>query len=102
MNPDEYTKLDRLDREHWFYRGKRAVVRHWIGRHGVRDDKCDQCHAHHERQHEQHAPYDDRLHELLCRPPKVIGPPPPAASWRWKRAAYDLVSTYGFTRHAGL
>jgi SAM-dependent methyltransferase len=33
MNPDEYTKLDRLDREHWFYRGKRAVVRHWIGRH---------------------------------------------------------------------
>jgi SAM-dependent methyltransferase len=32
MNPDEYTKLNRIDREHWFYRGKRAVVRHWVGR----------------------------------------------------------------------
>jgi SAM-dependent methyltransferase len=32
MNPDEYTKLSRVDREHWFYRGKRAVVRHWVGR----------------------------------------------------------------------
>jgi SAM-dependent methyltransferase len=32
MNADEYVKLDRLDREHWFYRGKRAVVRHWIDR----------------------------------------------------------------------
>ena len=33
MNPDEYAKLDRLDRRHWFYRGKRAVVRSWIDRH---------------------------------------------------------------------
>jgi SAM-dependent methyltransferase len=33
MNTDEYTKLDRLDRAHWFYSGKRAVVRHWIDRH---------------------------------------------------------------------
>src|SRR5215210_3389619 len=33
MNPEEYEKLDRLDRVHWFYRGKRAIVRHWIGRH---------------------------------------------------------------------
>ena len=32
MNPDEYTKLNRIDREHWFYTGKRAVVRHWVGR----------------------------------------------------------------------
>lgn len=32
MNPDEYTKLNRIDREHWFYRGKRAVVRCWVGR----------------------------------------------------------------------
>jgi SAM-dependent methyltransferase len=33
MNSDEYTKLDQIDRRHWFYRGKRAIVRHWIGRH---------------------------------------------------------------------
>ncbi len=33
MNVDEYEKLDRVDREHWFYAGKRAVVRHWIARH---------------------------------------------------------------------
>jgi SAM-dependent methyltransferase len=32
MNPDEYAKLNRIDREHWFYRGKRDVVRHWVGR----------------------------------------------------------------------
>ncbi len=40
MNSDEYTKLDQLDRRHWFYRGKRAIVRAWIGRHLVlrRDD----------------------------------------------------------------
>lgn len=30
MNPDEFAKLDRIDREHWFYRGKRAIVRYWI------------------------------------------------------------------------
>ena len=33
MNPDEYAKLDHLDRRHWFYRGKRAIVRSWIERH---------------------------------------------------------------------
>lgn len=33
MNTEEYAKLDRLDRRHWFYRGKRATVRHWINRH---------------------------------------------------------------------
>ena len=32
MNPDEYEKLRRVDQEHWFYRGKRAIVRHWIER----------------------------------------------------------------------
>lgn len=32
MNPDEYTKLDRLDRVHWFYRGKRTIVRSWVER----------------------------------------------------------------------
>src|SRR5262245_31196428 len=32
MNTEEYSKLDRLDRQHWFYRGKRATVQHWIRR----------------------------------------------------------------------
>ncbi len=32
MNPDEYAKLQALDRDHWFYRGKRLIVRHWIDR----------------------------------------------------------------------
>ncbi len=32
MNPDEYQKLSLIDRDHWFYRGKRDLVRHWIGR----------------------------------------------------------------------
>ncbi len=31
MSPEEYAKLDRVDRDHWFYRGKRDIVRHWIG-----------------------------------------------------------------------
>ena len=32
MNPDEYKKLWQVDQEHWFYRGKRAIVRYWIDR----------------------------------------------------------------------
>jgi ubiquinone/menaquinone biosynthesis C-methylase UbiE len=32
MNPEAYASLDRLDRVHWFYRGKRAIVRRWIDR----------------------------------------------------------------------
>lgn len=32
MNPEEYAKLDRLDRKHWFYVGKRQIVRAWIDR----------------------------------------------------------------------
>lgn len=35
MNPEEYAHLDRLDRDHWFYRGKREIVRHWIGRYAT-------------------------------------------------------------------
>jgi 2-polyprenyl-3-methyl-5-hydroxy-6-metoxy-1,4-benzoquinol methylase len=30
MNPEEYVKLDRLEKEHWFYSGKREIVRYWI------------------------------------------------------------------------
>ena len=33
MNIEEYDRLDRIDRDHWFYSGKRAIVRHWIARH---------------------------------------------------------------------
>ncbi|HEY3321363.1 MAG TPA: class I SAM-dependent methyltransferase [Planctomycetota bacterium] len=32
MQEAEYQRLARIDREHWFYRGKRAIVRHWIER----------------------------------------------------------------------
>lgn len=32
MNSDEYAKLERIDKEHWFYRGKRAIIRHWMNR----------------------------------------------------------------------
>lgn len=31
MNPDEYFKLNQLEKEHWFYAGKREIVRYWIG-----------------------------------------------------------------------
>jgi len=30
MEPEEYEKLARVEREHWFYRGKREIVRYWI------------------------------------------------------------------------
>ena len=30
MQPEEYDKLHRVEREHWFYSGKRAIVRHWL------------------------------------------------------------------------
>ena len=30
MNPEEYAKLERLEKEHWFYAGKRDIVRYWI------------------------------------------------------------------------
>lgn len=35
MNPQEYANLERIDRLHWYYRGKRAIVRHWIDRHAA-------------------------------------------------------------------
>jgi SAM-dependent methyltransferase len=30
MNPEEYTNLARIETKHWFYVGKRDIVRHWI------------------------------------------------------------------------
>jgi ubiquinone/menaquinone biosynthesis C-methylase UbiE len=32
MNPQEYERLDEIEKEHWFYRGKRTLVRRWIER----------------------------------------------------------------------
>ncbi len=32
MQIEEYDALERVEREHWFYRGKRILVRHWIER----------------------------------------------------------------------
>ena len=32
MEPEEYENLDRVERDHWFYVGKRQIVRHWIQR----------------------------------------------------------------------
>ncbi len=32
MEPSEYENLDRVERRHWFYEGKRRIVRHWIAR----------------------------------------------------------------------
>ncbi len=32
MNPEEYARLNEVERRHWFYRGKREVVRRWVAR----------------------------------------------------------------------
>ena len=32
MNAEEYTNLDRVEGEHWYYSGKRRLVREWLGR----------------------------------------------------------------------
>ena len=32
MNPEEYNNLARVERHHWFYAGKREIVRNWINR----------------------------------------------------------------------
>ena len=32
MNPDEYANLARIEAQHWFYAGKREIVRRWIQR----------------------------------------------------------------------
>ena len=32
MRPEEYEKMRRIDADHWFYRGKRDIVRYWIER----------------------------------------------------------------------
>ena len=32
MNPDEYGKLAAAEEQHWFYKGKRSIVKNWINR----------------------------------------------------------------------
>lgn len=32
MNPQEYAKLSEIESRHWFYSGKREIVRHWLKR----------------------------------------------------------------------
>jgi SAM-dependent methyltransferase len=35
VNPEEYEKLEQVERKHWFYAGKREIVRHWLSRVGA-------------------------------------------------------------------
>jgi SAM-dependent methyltransferase len=30
MRPEEYANLERVEREHWYYVGKRSIVKHWL------------------------------------------------------------------------
>jgi len=30
MKPEEYTNLDQVEREHWYYRGKREIAEYWV------------------------------------------------------------------------
>ena len=32
MNTEEYANIERLEREHWYYAGKRQMVREWLER----------------------------------------------------------------------
>jgi ubiquinone/menaquinone biosynthesis C-methylase UbiE len=39
MNPEEYSNLARVEQHHWFYAGKREIVRFWINRfHSLRPE----------------------------------------------------------------
>ena len=35
MNASEYANLEAMEREHWYYSGKRALVRHWLATTGA-------------------------------------------------------------------
>ena len=47
MNAAEYANLEKVEREHWYYAGKRELVREWIGRTGAlqRDSLLLDCGA---------------------------------------------------------
>ena len=32
MNTEEYANIERLERDHWYYAGKRQMVREWLER----------------------------------------------------------------------
>lgn len=32
MSPDEYSNLEKVEKQHWYYAGKREIVRYWLGR----------------------------------------------------------------------
>lgn len=40
MDQVEYERLDRIDGNHWFYHGKRRIVRHWISK-AITPMPCD-------------------------------------------------------------
>lgn len=35
MRPEEYANLERVERDHWYYAGKRRIVRHWLQQSGA-------------------------------------------------------------------
>ena len=35
MNPEEYENLNRVERDHWYYSGKREIARRWLERLGM-------------------------------------------------------------------
>jgi SAM-dependent methyltransferase len=39
MNPEEYANLERVEKEHWFYAGKREIAAHWLAHYGVLNSK---------------------------------------------------------------
>lgn len=41
MKTEEYGKLELVEKKHWFYRGKRRIVRHWIDR--LWQQKAEEC-----------------------------------------------------------
>jgi SAM-dependent methyltransferase len=40
MNPDEYNNLEKVEKEHWFYAGKREIVKFWLQQAGALSQKA--------------------------------------------------------------
>jgi hypothetical protein len=43
MNTEEYANIERLEREHWYYAGKRQMVREWFERVRAPPARGDVC-----------------------------------------------------------